>query len=47
MSESRILDNMGASSLTLSVELEELDALINEVRQIREDNIKIFQELTR
>ena len=48
MAESRIPGNTGgASSLTLSVKLEELDALINEVRQIREDNIKIFQELTR
>ena len=37
------LSSGGASNLTLSVKLEELDALINEVRQLREENIKMFQ----
>ena len=37
----------GGGNSHLSIKAEELQALINEVRQLREENIEIFQELTK
>ena len=40
-----VIGGGAASNLTLSFKLEELDALIKEVRQLREENLKIFQDI--
>ena len=37
----------GGSSFNLSIKLEELQALINEVRALREENVRMFNELAK